>query len=81
MVGIDIPMPKCCDDCIFTEDFCICFLTRSELNFNKEDKERLPDCPLVDLQKPPEAIEAEKAIERMRGNLNRIREVLKVLNE
>lgn len=51
MIAINIPMPECCDGCPCNDDGYKCGVTGGWLDCAKQDKERLPDCPLIDLIK------------------------------
>lgn len=50
---VEMPMPKCCDDCDANYDCCACGISGAAWFHNpryKEfdpSKERLPDCPIV----------------------------------
>ena len=54
MIKIDIPMPKCCDECFALDDdgdYPFCLITRDQrgYNFNTREK-RMPTCPLIKVQ-------------------------------
>ena len=60
MIQIDIPMPKCCDNCVALDDhgdypFCLISQDQRGYTFNTREK-RMPTCPLKE-QEPVEPIE------------------------
>lgn len=51
MIGIkDLEIPKSCMDCKLNYDCCACIVTNTLFDFKKCDKERLDDCPLVEIK-------------------------------
>ena len=51
MVGIKgLELPKSCIDCKFHYDCGACIITNTNFDFEKCDKERLDDCPLVEIK-------------------------------
>lgn len=50
MVLINIPMPQNCEECPMNHDWWICVVTNSYINLNTCESERLPDCPLKEVQ-------------------------------
>jgi len=51
-------MPKCCIDCTLLYDSFACMPLGKGIDWGTSGKERLPDCPLVEV-KEPTVIEAE----------------------
>ena len=57
MIQIDIPMPKCCDECFALDeygDYPFCRITQDQRGYNFRTREqRMPSCPM----KEQEAVE------------------------
>lgn len=51
MILIDIPMPRNCEECPINYDYWFCRITQTDINLDTCDKERLPDCPLKEVQR------------------------------
>lgn len=51
MVGLDIHMPKSCHHCVCRSTDFLCPITGVMFNMGTFTMERLPSCPLVDLDK------------------------------
>lgn len=60
--GMD--MPKSCNDCALLYDCFACMLLGKDIDWGTSDKERLPDCPLVEVKEPHgRLIDADALIE------------------
>lgn len=48
----DMKLPHDCDHCELRYDNCACIVTGARFDFEKSDKQRLPNCPLIEVPEP-----------------------------
>ena len=65
MIQIDMPMPRCCDECFAFGDswyYPYCYILRQQLGFTFEsDKQRIPTCPLKEQKNSPNGVLKEES--------------------
>lgn len=61
-------IPNCCAHCPYNYSSLICKITKSEIDRDDEYRERLEDCPLIEIKTPHGRLgDLDKLGDRMRG--------------